>query len=70
MMQQQLCRNYYTNGHKESLDLLLRGMNSVTSWSGLTNELGFIAQGIKNIIGSDVVEFIFKTDIPNHKVVT
>ena len=70
MMQQQLCRIYYTNGHKESLDLLLRGMNSVTWWTGLTNEIGCIAQGIKIITGSDVVDFIFKTDIPKHNVVT
>ena len=48
-----------TKGHKESLDYLLKGPHS-TTWTGaFSNELGRLAQGINEVKGNDVLDFIF-----------
>lgn len=58
------------NGHKESLDSLLKGDNSATWWKGLTNEFGCLAQGINGIEGNDCIAFILYSEVLKSKKVT
>ena len=58
------------NGHKESIDTLLKGTQAKT-WSGsLSNELGRLAQGIRDVKGNDVVDVISKSEVPIDHIVT
>ena len=57
-------------GRKQSLDQLLQGPTFNTWQIATSNELGRLAQGIRNIQGNDVIDFIHKRDIPSHKKVT
>ena len=61
---------FNTNGHKESIDSLLKGSQSKTCSASLSNELGRLAQGINNVRGNDVVDFIHKSDVSTSRVVT
>ena len=67
---QQLNHIFNEVGEKESLDSLLNG-DMVTIWgNSLSNELGRLAQGIRDITGNDVIDFITKDEVPSHKKVT
>ena len=69
-MREKLNHIFDTNGHKESIDSLLRGSQAET-WSGsLSNEFGRLAQGIHDVKGNDVVDFIPKSEVPSNRIVT
>ena len=53
-----------TQGRKQSLDKLIQGPMQQIWKKALTNELGRLAQGINDIKGNDVVDFISYKDIP------
>ena len=58
-------------GTKLSIDKLLNGPTHEIWSRSLGNELGRIAQGIKNRIkGNDTVEYIRKSEVPKYKKVT
>ena len=57
-------------GKKETVDSLLVGPMASTWKQSLSNELGRLAQGIRNIPGNDVIDFISFFDVPRHKKVT
>ena len=57
-------------GRKQSLDKLLNGPMKQTWQTALTNELGRLAQGINDVKGNDVVDFIDYKDVPQNKIVT
>ena len=38
--------------------------------TSLSNELGRLAQGVRDIVGNDVIDFISYQDVPNNKKVT
>ena len=61
---------FNTNGHKESIESLLKRSQSKTWSDSLSNELGRLAQGIHNVKGNDVVDFIRKSDVPVDRIVT
>ena len=61
---------FNTNGHKESIDSLLKGSQSKTWSASLSSKLGRLAQGINNVKGNDVVDFIRKSDVPMSRIVT
>ena len=59
-----------TQGRKQSLDKLLQGPTKQIWQKALTNELGRLAQGINNVNGNDVVDFISYKDVPKNKIVS
>ena len=61
---------FNTNGHKESIDSLLKGSQSKIWSESLSNELGRLAQGVNSVKGNDVVDFIPKSDVPTNRIVT
>ena len=61
---------FNTDGHKESIDSLLKGENSKTWSNSLANELGRLAQGLDQIEGNDCLDFIHKNEVPKNKKVT
>ena len=61
---------YDQMGKKQSLDSLLKGPTKNIWERALTNELGRLAQGINNIEGNDVVDFIHHHEVPQDKIVT
>ena len=61
---------YDSKGSKQSLDKLLAGSTKNIWKNALSNELGRIAQGIGNINGNDVIDYINKCDVPNGRIVT
>ena len=52
------------------MDSLLKGKAAKIWGTSLSNELGRLAQGIRNIKGNDVIDFISIKDVPSHKKVT
>ena len=58
---------YTESGKKESLDSLLDGVMATTLKTSLSNELGRLAQGIRQVNGNDVIDFISITDVPKKK---
>ena len=49
---------------------LIKGANKETWTCSLSNELGQLAQGIRNIKGTDTITAILKSAIPKDKKVT
>ena len=60
---------YDTQGCNTSLDSLLKGDISTVWKTSLSNKLGQIAQGIGDISGNDVVDYIKKSDVPADRIV-
>ena len=60
----------FENGKKQSLDMLLKGpMKDI--WNNSTSrELGRLAKGWKNEAGNEALEFIPKSEVPQHEKVT
>ena len=57
-----------TSGRKESIDTLLKGAPKI--WRpALSNEIGRLAQGIRDIAGNDALDFVHKSSIPRNKKV-
>ena len=55
-------------GKKLHIDALLK--TNPTTWGpSVSNELGRLAQGIRNVKGNDVIEFIQKSEVPKNKKV-
>ena len=52
-----------------SVDALLAKDPDVWAPS-VSNEIGRLAQGIRNVAGNDATEFIHKHEVPNNKKVT
>ena len=69
-MLQKLDHIYDTNGHKESVDSLLQGAQTETRSVSLSNGLGRLAQGIHDVKGNDVVDFIPKSGVLSNRIVT
>ena len=61
---------YDDAGNKETIDTLLSGKNGATWTTSLSNEFGQLAQGFDNITGTDTIDFIQCTDVPQNKKVT
>ena len=61
---------YESDGPKESLDSLLQRSTANTWKKSLSHELGRIVQGIDNIDGNNVVDYINKCEIPKDRIVT
>ena len=61
------CNHVYNDsGKKETIDSLLQG-----NMGALSNELGRLAQGVEDrVIGTDTIDFIPKSQVPNTKKVT
>ena len=57
-------------GKKQSLDKLLKSPMKNIWQTALSNELGRLAQGIGNVNGNDVVDFISFDKVPHNKIVT
>ena len=57
------------NYPKESIDKLLKS-NPIIWETSLSNELGRLAQGILNVEGNNVVNFIFFSEVSNNCIVT
>ena len=56
-------------GKKQSIDTLLRTNPSI--WSvALSNELGRLSQGIRDVAGNDVMDFIPYSEVPQDRIVT
>ena len=58
------------HGKRQSLDELIKGPDAATWQQATSNELGRLAQGVCNTKGNDVIDFIYKSDVPAHKKVT
>ena len=61
---------YDETGSKESLDSLLDGTTAHVWGQSLSNELARIAQGLGDIKGNDVVDYILKSEVPADRIVT
>ena len=61
---------YNEEGKKESLDALLHGSMSKIWGTSLSNELGRLAQGVRDVPGNDVIDFINMNEVPTDKKVT
>ena len=62
---------YDENGKRQTIDTLLKGTMKETWKIGLSNELGRLAQGVgTRVDGTDTIDFIKKSDVPNNKKVT
>ena len=69
-MASKLFHIFDTTCHKESLDSLLKGPHS-TTWTGaVSNGLDRLAQGINNVKGNDVLDFILKSEVTSDRIVT
>ena len=56
------------NGQKESIDYLLK--NNPEVWNtGLSSEIGRLAQMIINVKGNDAIQFIPISEVPRNKKV-
>ena len=61
---------YNDKGQQESLDLLLH-VNMSKKWGqSFSNKLGRLAQGIKDVAGNDVIDFILIDEVPKDKKFT
>ena len=60
---------YNENGVKLNIDKLLHLDPDIWKPS-VSNELGRLAKGIRNVRGNEAIEFVPKTSIPTHKKVT
>jgi hypothetical protein len=62
---------YNEEGHRETLDFLLKGSNSHIWWTALGNEIGRLARGINGrVVSTDTIDFILKCHVPLNKKVT
>ena len=69
-MASKLFHIFDTTCHKEYLDSLLKGPHS-TTWTGaVSNGLDRLAQGINNVKGNDVLDFILKSEVTSDRIVT
>ena len=57
-------------GKRLSLDQLLQSNNAKIWQQATSNELGRLAQGLNNVQGNEVIEFITKSEVPCTKKVT
>ena len=58
-----------TTGRKQSIDSLLKSNPKI--WEiALSNELGRLAQGIRDVTGNNVMDFIKHTEVPKDRIVT
>ena len=57
-----------SSGKKQSIDMLLK--TDPTTWKHSTsNEIGRLAQGVRDVKGTDTIEFIPKSEVPKDKKV-
>ena len=56
-------------GRKQSIDTLLE-KNPLIWKTALSNELGRLSQGIRDIEGNDVIDFIKYDEVPKNRIVT
>ena len=66
----QLSHMFDGQDKKQSLDKLLHGPQSNIWQVALSNELGRLAQGINNVEGNDVLDFIPFKEVPSGRIVT
>ena len=60
-----------TTGKRETIDTLLAGPRADIWRTALSNELGRLSNGVgTRIKGTNTIEFIHKSDVPSHKIVT
>ena len=59
-----------TTGNKESINSLLQGSQSHTWNTSLSDEFDRLAQGIHDVYGNDVVDFISKSEVSSDCIVT
>jgi hypothetical protein len=57
-----------STGQKQSLDTLLR-LNPEIWNKALSNEIGRLAQGVRDIKGNDALDFVHLSTIPKNKKV-
>ena len=57
-------------GRKQSLDQLLKGNNANIWKTALSNELDRLTQGVRDIKGNDVVDFLPYQSVPPGQIVT
>ena len=69
-MNLQMNHMFDTTGKKQSLDALLKGPSN-NIWSrALSNKLGRLAQGVRDIKGNNAVDFIPFLQVPSDRIVT
>ena len=56
------------DGNRLSIDTLLK-QNPERWKASLSNEIGRLAQGIRNVKGNDVVDFVSISEVPRNKKV-
>ena len=56
-------------GKRQTLDQLIQGPDAAIWQQATSNELGRLAQGVQNTEDNDVIDFIYKSDVPTHKKV-
>ena len=62
---------YDDNGKKQSIDEPLKGKMKPTWKIGLSNEIGWLAQGVGDCVAvTDTIDFIHKSEVPVNKKVT
>ena len=66
----QINHMFTDEGRKQSLDQLLKGNNANIWKTALSNELGRLAQGVQDIKGNDVVDFIPYQSVPQGRIIT
>ena len=69
-LQEKMNHIFNDMGKKMSLDELLHSSMANVWEIAVSNELGRLAQGINNIKGNDVIDFIYKHEVPKNKIVT
>ena len=63
---QKLMHIFDTSGKKESIDSLLK--NDLTIWNdALSNEIGRLSQGIRNVKGNNAIDFIPLSEVLRNK---
>ena len=70
IIHQKINHIYNENGQPMSLDRLLQSENAIIWERATSNEIGRLSQGINNILGNDVLDFILKEQVPKNKIVT
>ena len=60
----------FNDGRKQTLDQLLQGEDKSIWQMALSNELGRLSQGVRDIKGNDVMDFIPFSHVPKGRIVT
>ena len=61
---------FSADGKKQSIDKLLIGDKKLIWEKSLSNEIGRIAQGIRDVLGNDTVDYIPRREVPANTIVT